>query len=80
MCNYKQVLVFTTKPSQYAKIMATDALPTHLSQVDVSVPVPIGSSNLGPIEGFICLIPDPNHKNYMTGVTVGGRCVRIYEL
>lgn len=75
MCQSKEVIVFTTQPKNDARILTTDSFPTGYH----SISTPTKEALLGPIEGFICLIPDPGGVDYLTGITCGGRLVRVYE-
>lgn len=74
-CQHKEVIVFTTQPKNDARILTTDSFPTTYT----TLPSHGQSLNLGPLEGFICLIPDPGGVDYLTGITCGGRLVRVYE-
>lgn len=74
-CQHKEVIVFTTTPKNDARILATDSFPPMAT----TLPTQVQSLSLGPIEGFICLIQEPNTRDYLTGITCGGRLVRVYE-
>jgi len=77
-CPNKEIVIFSTKP--VGKELTRDTLPAMLASTGTHRPTTSQSSKLGPITGFICLVSDPGTHSYMTGVTVGGRLVRVYEL